>query len=831
MTDLSSLSNEELLRLRDEATPSTAGDVAAALGSGVIEGAVKSPFWLNDMINAAAQGVTRLGGAAYMGLGGDLSVEQARKLTDFKPLMGSEEFVDKPLAESGVGFYRPETTAGDVANILAQIGGFVGAERALTKGVGKGAQYAAEKLGRPEALAAKAETTKEKALNKVVARLKKDFPNEADFNKALNSYLSKSGESLVEKGGSLTQNLAEGATLYPSGVAKGEAFFGAKVGTAPERVKAATKVISPSTSYYDDLDTILKVGREKAAPLYNQAYKSNPSVQSKVIDRVLETPQGQSALKEAVANMQNEMAMVARPDPQLTAIAKDLERVGKVAGDTTGGVSGGLKLQTLDYIKRGFDDAWRNLSKNPERQADARRVNNLRQLFIQELDKADKTGLYAKARATAGDYITSSKAMEVGKNFFNEDPEIIARNFAKYSPSEKTAFRSGVVKAIRTNIDRKASGISDPMRGQNAADFFARKATRDKLETILPKRDFARLESEAKAVDKIYSLRNKVMGNSRTAMRQIAASEFDDASLDIMTTAARSGWKGVAIDKTINWLMKKFDGLSDNLAGEVAGILYETDPKKKYEIVRGLYAAAKKGNTGANKALEAFYGAGDMLSSVAKSEGVLSSTPTRISNELKPPKAAPASAFEGISDEELLRMRDSMSGGSGKADLSGDIGNDTLQPDYFQRLKMAESGGNPNAKARTSSASGLYQFTDSTWKAMVDKYGKQYGISRAMKNDKDAQEIMVRLLTKENSDSLSRFLKRQPSEAELRIAHFAGIHDAKRLIKAANKNVPAARLTPAAARANPTIFYADPKNMRKPYRVDVVLRNIAEGFM
>ena len=33
-----------------------------------------------------------------------------------------------------------------------------------------------------------------------------------------------------------------------------------------------------------------------------------------------------------------------------------------------------------------------------------------------------------------------------------------------------------------------------------------------------------------------------------------------------------------------------------------------------------------------------------------------------------------------------------------------------------------ESGNNPNAKAKTSSASGLFQFTEGTWKELNNKY-------------------------------------------------------------------------------------------------------------
>src|SRR5665213_3892023 len=41
-----------------------------------------------------------------------------------------------------------------------------------------------------------------------------------------------------------------------------------------------------------------------------------------------------------------------------------------------------------------------------------------------------------------------------------------------------------------------------------------------------------------------------------------------------------------------------------------------------------------------------------------------------------------------------------------------------------------ESGYNPSAHARTSSAAGLFQFVDQTWLATLKKHGSKYGYAR-----------------------------------------------------------------------------------------------------
>ena len=41
-----------------------------------------------------------------------------------------------------------------------------------------------------------------------------------------------------------------------------------------------------------------------------------------------------------------------------------------------------------------------------------------------------------------------------------------------------------------------------------------------------------------------------------------------------------------------------------------------------------------------------------------------------------------------------------------------------------------ESGYNPNAKASTSSAAGLFQFVDQTWLSTLKQHGAKYGYAR-----------------------------------------------------------------------------------------------------
>jgi hypothetical protein len=48
---------------------------------------------------------------------------------------------------------------------------------------------------------------------------------------------------------------------------------------------------------------------------------------------------------------------------------------------------------------------------------------------------------------------------------------------------------------------------------------------------------------------------------------------------------------------------------------------------------------------------------------------------------------------------------------------------------YLVKKAAIESNLNPQAQAKTSSATGLYQFTQKTWLQMVRDYGDKYGLS------------------------------------------------------------------------------------------------------
>jgi hypothetical protein len=154
--------------------------------------------------------------------------------------------------------------------------------------------------------------------------------------------------------------------------------------------------------------------------------------------------------------------------------------------------------------------------------------------------------------------------------------------------------------------------------------------------------------------------------------------------------------------------------------------------------------------------------------------------------------------------------------------------------DYLLRTAQRESNLNPSAKAPNSSASGLFQFTDQTWLETLKTAGPAQGYGAyadsivqtpsgqytvpdptqrsaimRLRNDPVAASAMAGALTKHNSALLTERLGRTPSDGELYAAHFLGPGGAAQLIamNAAAPGTKAAAAFPAAARANPAIFY------------------------
>jgi Transglycosylase SLT domain len=145
-----------------------------------------------------------------------------------------------------------------------------------------------------------------------------------------------------------------------------------------------------------------------------------------------------------------------------------------------------------------------------------------------------------------------------------------------------------------------------------------------------------------------------------------------------------------------------------------------------------------------------------------------------------------------------------------------------------------ESGFNADAKSSTSSAAGLFQFTDSTWLDMVKRFGAKYGVGQLaqqigqdangkptvhdaalrrqilnLRSDPALSAALAGEYAKLNQDTIEHALGHKLQRADLYMAHFLGASGATSFLKAVESKggTIAADLLPEAASANRAIFY------------------------
>jgi Transglycosylase SLT domain len=153
---------------------------------------------------------------------------------------------------------------------------------------------------------------------------------------------------------------------------------------------------------------------------------------------------------------------------------------------------------------------------------------------------------------------------------------------------------------------------------------------------------------------------------------------------------------------------------------------------------------------------------------------------------------------------------------------------------FLYSQAQIESSLDPDAKAPTSSAAGLFQFTRQTWLSTLKEHGPEHGlawaadaISRApdgrytiadpalrssvmdLRYDAAASSAMAAEFARDNQSFLQSELGRALEPVDLYLAHFLGPAGAAEFLSAhdADPEGLAASAFPAAASANRSIFY------------------------
>lgn len=153
---------------------------------------------------------------------------------------------------------------------------------------------------------------------------------------------------------------------------------------------------------------------------------------------------------------------------------------------------------------------------------------------------------------------------------------------------------------------------------------------------------------------------------------------------------------------------------------------------------------------------------------------------------------------------------------------------------YLMVKAAQESGFDPDAKAATSSATGLYQFIDRTWLEMVEKHGAKHGLAQYadavtrgtdgrpvvadpelrreildLRKDPAVSAVLAAEFARDNQRYLEGAVGGEIGATELYMAHFLGAGGAAKFLNAlrADPTRAGADLLPEAASANRAVFF------------------------
>jgi len=166
---------------------------------------------------------------------------------------------------------------------------------------------------------------------------------------------------------------------------------------------------------------------------------------------------------------------------------------------------------------------------------------------------------------------------------------------------------------------------------------------------------------------------------------------------------------------------------------------------------------------------------------------------------------------------------------------------------YLLGQAQLESGLNATARSSSSSATGLYQFVDQSWLAVVKQHGAAHGLGWAadsitqtasgrytvsdpavrqqilgLRKDPQIASLMAAEHASDNKAVIEDSLGRSATGTDLYMAHFLGLGGARSFLAKmeSSPDHTGASMFPAAARANRSIFYdqsGQPRSLAQIY--------------
>jgi hypothetical protein len=366
---------------------------------------------------------------------------------------------------------------------------------------------------------------------------------------------------------------------------------------APTRVGEQVMEAFPNAKdFFAAEDAITENLRDIGRYQYERAYAVG-EVRDPLIDMILKQPRLQKIFMRAkdISDTAAAAAAARGEDPAQYALRVKMDPVLDASGALVGlkPTDGFIPdVRSLDYVKKALDDEIDSMfrGKSSAGKGEASELRDLRNSFVKRLDALVPE--YREARAAYAGDLEVRDALRLGRDALGKKmrPQQVEKAFNQMSIGEQEAFRSGA-------LQRLLEPLQDVSTARNfARDIIENKATRAKLQMIVPKEQFRVLDAALKRESELFKSTSRALGGSQTTPlaqdinaldQSIAAGDIDTAVNLVLNPSVGN------LSRMAAHLLSKMPGsnMTERVYTRLAQALRTSDPDKLADVLTEFRAA------------------------------------------------------------------------------------------------------------------------------------------------------------------------------------------------------------------------------------------------
>lgn len=383
---------------------------------------------------------------------------------------------------------------------------------------------------------------------------------------------------------------------------QGTKFLEQRAQGAGGRVNTALQnALGVTSTNVDDMTQALHNKMRALSPQYEAAIQGATVPTTKNLEILAQDPIVQSGIAAAKKIIQTDSTIFQlRGKGAIDALIKELDSINTTlpqtvqafgsrvplvgTGSTEEVFRSAPSLRAWDYVRRGLNDVIKDNTDAVTGKMTplGGRVAQLQKELTAELDNAAPA--YKTARAAYADPATGEKALNLGRQFMQEDAETTARRLADMTPAEQQYFKAGAARKVQDMIG------SRPDTGMSYADFLKRPTYVEKLKAAFGD-DVAGFDAFMKQLraEKTMGETHAALGKGTQTAARIAAAQ--DAGMPI-TTAEIPTSKMEALRAGLRYLTRP----NEETSSQLSSLLLSPDPAARDRVVQALLSLDQRMN-------------------------------------------------------------------------------------------------------------------------------------------------------------------------------------------------------------------------------------------